>query len=121
MKLLIFISALFMITCRKDPAATTIVTLGDSYTFCEGSTPDSCWVNLMAENLKKKKYSCELSANPAVNGFTTNDLINQELPVFRKIRPVVGILMIGTNDIFQGVDLKTLQTNYDFIVQEMQK
>lgn len=43
----------------------------------------------------------ELS-NPAVNGFTTDDLVTDELPLIASFRPTLVTLLIGANDIVQG-------------------
>ena len=41
-------------------------------------------------------------ANPAVNGYTTDDLIADELPLVASFRPDLVTLLIGANDIVQG-------------------
>lgn len=40
--------------------------------------------------------------NPAVNGFTTADLIRRELPLLERVRPRLVSLLIGANDVVQG-------------------
>jgi len=40
--------------------------------------------------------------NPAVNGFTTLDLIRNELGLIRRVRPQLVTLLIGVNDLVQG-------------------
>lgn len=41
-------------------------------------------------------------ANPAVNGYTTDDLIHDELPAVASFRPTLVTLLIGANDIVRG-------------------
>ena len=41
-------------------------------------------------------------ANPAVNGYTTDDLIADELPLLETFRPTIVTVLIGANDIVQG-------------------
>ena len=41
-------------------------------------------------------------SNPAVNGYTTDDLIADELPLVASFRPTLVTLLIGANDIVQG-------------------
>jgi lysophospholipase L1-like esterase len=43
-----------------------------------------------------------LLTNPAVNGFTTLDLIEIELPVFRRLKPDLVTILIGVNDLVRG-------------------
>jgi lysophospholipase L1-like esterase len=40
--------------------------------------------------------------NPAVNGFTTDDVIAHELPLASAVRPTLVTLLIGANDIVAG-------------------
>jgi len=40
--------------------------------------------------------------NPAVNGFTTLDLIKHELPYLARIKPDLVTILIGVNDLVQG-------------------
>ena len=71
--------------------------LGDSYTIGTGaSTPAAAWPAIIARRL-----GADL-ANPAVNGFTTADLIREELPLLDRLRPRLVSLLIGANDIVQG-------------------
>ena len=42
--------------------------------------------------------------NPAVNGYTTDDLMERELPLARTTRPTIVTLLIGANDIVRGRD-----------------
>jgi acyl-CoA thioesterase I len=41
-------------------------------------------------------------ANPAVNGYTTDDLIRDELPLVASFHPTLVTLLIGANDIVRG-------------------
>ncbi len=40
--------------------------------------------------------------NPAVNGYTTDDLIREELPLLADCAPTVVTLLVGANDIVAG-------------------
>jgi acyl-CoA thioesterase-1 len=41
-------------------------------------------------------------ANPAVNGYTTDDLIEEELSVVASFRPTLVTVLIGANDVVRG-------------------
>jgi lysophospholipase L1-like esterase len=41
-------------------------------------------------------------SNPAVNGYTTDDLIRNELPLVASFQPTLVTLLIGANDIVRG-------------------
>jgi len=86
--------------------------LGDSYTIGTGASDDAhAWPSIIAGRL-----GAELT-NPAVNGYTTEDLIRDELPLFRKLQPDVVTVLIGVNDLVQGrtpdAYRKSLRTIYD--------
>lgn len=71
--------------------------LGDSYTIGTGASDEShAWPSIIAARL-----GAELT-NPAVNGFTTEDLIRQELPLFARLKPELVTVLIGVNDLVQG-------------------
>lgn len=71
--------------------------LGDSYTIGTGASDDShAWPSIIASRL-----GAELT-NPAVNGYTTLDLIREELPYLQSVRPDLVTILIGVNDLVQG-------------------
>ena len=71
--------------------------LGDSYTIGTGaSAPVRAWPSIVASRLQ-----LELT-NPAVNGYTTEDLIRDELPLFGRTVPDLVSVLIGVNDLVQG-------------------
>jgi len=49
--------------------------------------------------------------NPAVNGFTTLDLINHELGYLGKLKPQLVSILIGVNDLVQGRTLEQYRTS----------
>jgi acyl-CoA thioesterase-1 len=71
--------------------------LGDSYTIGTGASDLShSWPWIVAARL-----GAEL-ANPAVNGYTTLDLIRDELPYLERFKPDLVSILIGVNDLVQG-------------------
>lgn len=86
--------------------------LGDSYTIGTGASDESrSWPSIIAGRL-----GAELT-NPAVNGYTTLDLIREELPYVGQINPDLVSVLIGVNDLVQGRTLeqyeRSLATIYD--------
>jgi lysophospholipase L1-like esterase len=71
--------------------------LGDSYTIGTGaSSQEHAWPSIIAARLE-----AELT-NPAVNGYTTLDLIRDELPLLERVNPDLVSVLIGVNDLVQG-------------------
>ncbi|HKV86620.1 MAG TPA: SGNH/GDSL hydrolase family protein [Candidatus Dormibacteraeota bacterium] len=77
--------------------------LGDSYTICTGSSDRSrAWPSIVAARLEKRLSGPVELSNPAVNGYTTLDLIRDELPLVERLRPQLVSVLIGVNDLVQG-------------------
>jgi acyl-CoA thioesterase I len=60
-----------------------------------------------------------LRANLAVNGFTSRDVIEQELPALASLQPDFLSLLIGVNDVVQGVPAERFQTNVATILDRL--
>ena len=72
--------------------------LGDSFTIGTGTTPDRSFPTLLVKRWWDDGVECDLR-NPAVNGFTTDDLIREELPLVEAFAPDLVTVLIGANDI----------------------
>jgi acyl-CoA thioesterase I len=95
--------------------------LGDSYTICTGASKEEAWPTLLTSQLNEKGINCVLMDNPARNGYSTQDLIDYELPLLKKYKPEFVTLLIGVNDWVRGVTEDDFQKNYKYILDEVQK
>jgi lysophospholipase L1-like esterase len=75
--------------------------LGDSFTIGTGTTADRSFPAALARLWTQQGRKVVL-ANPAVNGYTTDDLIHDELPLVASFHPTLVTLLIGANDIVRG-------------------
>lgn len=75
--------------------------LGDSFTIGTGTTPDRSFPAILVHLWARAGRECDLR-NPAVNGYTTDDLIRAELPLLAELTPDLITLLIGANDIVAG-------------------
>lgn len=96
------------------------VALGDSYTICTGASKETSWPVLLTDHLKKNKINIELIANPSRNGWTTQNLIDAELPVFENSSATFVTVLIGVNDWVQGVSTETFKKNLVYILDRVQ-
>lgn len=105
---------------RFDPAASRgapdanglrYVALGDSYTIGTSVAPPDRWPNLLVDRLGSDSPSLRLVDNLAVNGFTSADVIERELPHLDELRPEFVSLLVGVNDVVQGVPPATFEAN----------
>ena len=79
--------------------------LGDSYTIGTGLEGEAQnFPSLLAGRLKVETGIDVALVNLGVNGYTTTDLIREELLVARDARPELVSILIGANDIVQGSD-----------------
>ena len=91
------------------------VALGDSYTIGTAIDADGRWPNQLAARLP----ALELVANLGVNGYTSRNVIERELPQLDRLRPEVVSLLIGVNDVVQGVPEATYRANVAVILDAM--
>jgi acyl-CoA thioesterase-1 len=78
------------------------VALGDSYTIGTGLEDEArSFPSLLAKRLTKETGIDVALINLGVNGYTTTDLIREELPVARDLRPGLVTILIGANDVVQ--------------------
>ncbi|HEU4718297.1 MAG TPA: SGNH/GDSL hydrolase family protein [Bacteroidia bacterium] len=103
-----------------DSGAVRFVALGDSYTIGEGATWETSWPYLLAKSMNEKGKKVKLVANPSRTGWTTQDLIDNELPVFDTCRADVVTLLIGVNDWVQGVSADDFKKNLVYILDHVQ-
>ncbi|MBC7865631.1 MAG: SGNH/GDSL hydrolase family protein [Bacteroidia bacterium] len=95
--------------------------LGDSYTIGTGASVETSWPQLLSNQLNAEGVKTFLAVNPARNGFSTQDLIDYELPVLEKSDANFVTLLIGVNDWVRSVDKTTFEKNYGIILTAIQK
>jgi acyl-CoA thioesterase I len=86
------------------------VAIGDSFTIGTGSTPERSFPALLAS-----RWPAATLENLAVNGFTSNDVIDRELPQLASFHPDFATLAIGANDIVRGASAETYRAHLQTI------
>lgn len=92
------------------------VALGDSYTIGTSVERAERWPNQLVAALAGPPPALELVANLGVNGFTSADLIRDQLPELAKLAPEFASVLIGVNDVVQEVPAATYAANVDRIL-----
>jgi lysophospholipase L1-like esterase len=75
--------------------------LGDSFTIGTGSSEQEAFPARLKALLEKRGATVKL-LNPAVNGYSTQELIDDELPTIAPFKPTLVTLAVGANDIVRG-------------------
>ena len=87
------------------------VALGDSYTIGTSVEPAERFPDQLVAALAGEPPALELVANLGVNGYTTSNLIQHELPALEGLAPEFVTLLIGVNDVVQGVPAADYEIN----------
>ena len=93
--------------------------IGDSYTIGEGVEADKIWPALLTARLREAGIAIDLIGNPARTGWTTQDALSKELPVFEAARPTFSTILLGVNDWVQGVDAETFHERFSLLLDRM--
>jgi acyl-CoA thioesterase I len=94
-----------------ESAGLRYVALGDSYTIGTSVEAAERFPEQLAGALGPPEPRLYLVANLGVNGYTSADLIRDELPALDDLRPEFATVLIGVNDVVQGVPVETYEAN----------
>jgi lysophospholipase L1-like esterase len=95
------------------------VALGDSYTIGSSVATSDRWPNRLVAALGPIEPTLQLVANLGVNGYTSADLIRDELPRLERLRPEFATVLIGVNDVVRRVPPETYAANVERILDEL--
>lgn len=105
----------------QNPERIRYLPLGDSYTIGTGASEEAAWPRLLTRHLNERGIICRLLANPARNGFSSRDLITEELPLVARLRPDFVTVLIGANDWVRGATKEEYADNLNVILDSLQK
>lgn len=114
--------ALFMTTSafKLGKGEVKYLPLGDSYTICTGASAKESWPAILTSHLNETGVKTNLLDNPARNGYSTQNLIDFELPLVKKLKPDFVTLLIGVNDWVRQVPKETFKKNLKYILDEVE-
>ncbi len=95
------------------------VALGDSYTIGTSVPSEMRWPDQLVAALASRPPTLDLIANLGVNGYTSGDLIRDELPALDDLRPEFVTILIGVNDVVQGVPTPAYEANVTTILDDL--
>jgi lysophospholipase L1-like esterase len=92
--------------------------LGDSYTIGISVDPADRWPDQLVGVLAGT-VALRIVANPARNGLTSGDLLRDELPLVARLKPGLVSVLIGVNDVVQGVSEQGYRGNVTQILDSL--
>jgi lysophospholipase L1-like esterase len=95
------------------------VALGDSYTIGTSVPKAERFPDQLVAALTATERSLDLVANLGVNGYTSADLIRDELPALDGLRPDLVTVLIGVNDVVRRVPPATYEANVATILDTL--
>lgn len=101
------------------PTQIRYAAIGDSYSNGEGATPEDAWPTRLARQLTTNGVPVKLVANPSITGWTTQQALDEELPVWTRSKPDFATLQIGVNDWVQGIDAGTFRQRLASLLDAM--
>ncbi len=104
---------------RASGPALRWVALGDSYTIGTAVEPRDRWPDRLVTRLRASGAAIDLVANLAVNGYTSRDVIERELPALDTLGPGFVSLLVGVNDVVQGVPMADYAARLEAILADL--
>jgi lysophospholipase L1-like esterase len=95
------------------------VALGDSYTIGTSVAEADRWPDQLVAAMGSGFGPLKLVANLGVNGYTSDDLIRDEVPALAGLRPDFVTLLVGVNDVVRGVAPAIYAANVDAILDKL--
>jgi acyl-CoA thioesterase-1 len=103
-------------TDASEPIA--YVALGDSYTIGTSVPVEDRWPNQLVRALQPE-FELRLVENLGVNGYTSSDLMVEELPQLASLDADLVSVLIGVNDVVQDVATADYRQNVGTILDEL--
>jgi len=119
--LILYLCIICSVAFAADATPIRYVALGDSYTIGIGAQMNESWPAVLTNRLQKKGFQVELVSNLGHDGWTSQNLIDGELPQLQQLKPDFVTLLIGVNDWVQGVDVSTFKNHLEYILDELLK
>jgi len=100
--------------------AVGFVALGDSYTIGTATRRrEDRWPDQLVARLGGETGPLRLVANLGVNGYTSRDVIERELPALDALGPEFVSVVVGVYDVVQGVAEATYQRHVATILDDL--
>lgn len=96
-----------------------ILIVGDSISAAYGINPKLGWVNLLANKIIQEKLPYQV-INASISGDTTINGVNRLPALLKKYQPEIVLIELGGNDGLRGIQIRTMQTNLERMIEYSQ-
>lgn len=101
------------------PASIRYVALGDSYTIGTAVDPPDRWPDRLVAALAEGPVRLDLLANLAVDGATSGDVLERQLPAVAAHRPGFVSLLVGVNDVVRDESTEVCRGRLEAILDAL--
>ena len=105
---------------RVNPAAPTVLIVGDSLSAEYGLTRGTGWAQLMTKQATEEKISMNL-VNASISGDTSSGGASRLPALLQQHRPQIVVIELGGNDALRGLSLTMTQNNLNSMTLASQK
>ena len=112
-------SAFVLLSFAHANESIRYVALGDSYTIGTGVENNEAWPAQLADKLKEAGLDIRLQRNLAHNGWTSQQVIEGQLPLLEKLQPDFVTLLIGTNDWVRGISSRAFSARIQKLLDRL--
>lgn len=116
---IVFLIILLIVVFVSRRGEIRYVALGDSYTIGTGVDQKESWPEVLTRDLVAQGIKIRLVANLAKNGKATNEVISEQLPVYKTLSPTFTTLLVGVNDFNRGYSKESFAKNLKIILDQI--
>jgi len=117
----VFLTHLVFATQLVDANPKRYVAIGDSYTVATGVEEKDSWPSQLTQKLKSAGIKINLIEILGMKGATSQQTLNEVMPLLKNLKPGLITLLIGVNDwIREGISSSKFKKRIKNLIDEIQ-
>lgn len=117
----VFLTHLVFAAQLVDANSMRYVAIGDSYTVATGIEEKNSWPSQLTQKLKSAGIKINLIEILGMRGATSQQTLNEVMPLLKNLEPEFVTLLIGVNDwIREGISSSKFKTRIKSLIDEIQ-
>ena len=119
--LTVFLTHLTSTVPLVDANPIRYIAIGDSYTVATGIEEKDSWPSQLTQKLKSAGIKINLIEILGMRGATSQQTLNEVMPLLKNLEPEFVTLLIGVNDwIREGISSSKFKTRIESLIDEIQ-